>query len=213
MQRARAWHLLTFLVTLFALVFQFVLTWRGEHVLDENADADLGTRIVRFFSYLTIWFNLIVAGTSLALVVNPDRDGRMWRALRMNAVVLSVVVGLVSWFILRPMVDLDGAAVVGDRLLHVVVPILTVVGWLFFGPRDRIPLIGQYLALPVVWLVYTFIRGAVVDWYPYPFLDVSDIGYARTALNCLAVAVLMIGLYFLCRLFDPKLPGNEKTRS
>ena len=30
---------------------------------------------------------------------------------------------------------------------------------------------GRVARFPVVWTVYTMIRGAIVDWYPYPFLD------------------------------------------
>lgn len=35
------------------------------------------------------------------------------------------------------------------------------------------------IAVDVVaaWIVYTFVRGRLVDWYPYPFLDVRKIGY------------------------------------
>jgi hypothetical protein len=33
-----------------------------------------------------------------------------------------------------------------------------------------------WLAYPAAWLGYTLIRGASVDWYPYPFVDVSQLG-------------------------------------
>lgn len=26
--------------------------------------------------------------------------------------------------------------------------------------------------------MYTLVRGEIVDWYPYPFVDVSRLGYA-----------------------------------
>ena len=32
---------------------------------------------------------------------------------------------------------------------------------------------------PVAWLVFTLIRGAIVDFYPYPFVDVIRLGYAK----------------------------------
>jgi hypothetical protein len=37
------------------------------------------------------------------------------------------------------------------------------------------------LAYPIAWLAYTFVRGAATGCYPYPFLDVNVVGYARAA--------------------------------
>jgi len=47
-----------------------------------------------------------------------------------------------------------------------------------------------WLLYPLAYLVYTLIRGAQVDWYPYPFLDVSRHGYGGVLLNC---AVMLVG--------------------
>ena len=46
--------------------------------------------------------------------------------------------GVVHFFLLRPLLDLDGADYVADKLLHMVVPVLAFVGWALFGPRPRI---------------------------------------------------------------------------
>ena len=99
----------------------------------------------------------------------------MFRALRLDALVLAVGGGVVHWFLLRPLLDLDGADLLADKLLHIVVPLLCLVGWLTFGPRGLITPrdVGAFLVVPVGWLVYTLVRGAFVDWYPYPFVDVE----------------------------------------
>lgn len=53
---------------------------------------------------------------------------------------------------------------------------------------------------PVLWLAYTLVRGALVEdrtgrnFYPYPFLDVVEHGYARVVLNIVLVAVLFFVL-------------------
>lgn len=71
-----------------------------------------------------------------------------------------------------------------DFILHTASPILCVVGWLVLGPcghlTRRVVLLG--VIAPVCWLVYTLIRGALVqdrfgvDYYPYPFLNVAEHG-------------------------------------
>jgi hypothetical protein len=48
-----------------------------------------------------------------------------------------------------------------------------------------------WLAYPLVWFAYTLIRGASVDWYPYPFVDVAAHGYGRVLVNGIAMAVAM----------------------
>ncbi len=149
---------------------------------------------MRFFVYFTILTNLLVLAVTVSLAREPDRDGRVWRVLRLDAVVCIAVTGVVHWFFLRPLLDLSGASYVADKLLHVVVPILAVGGWLWVGPRGRASQaeLLPSLALPVVWLVLTLLGGALSGWYPYPFLDVDDLGYARVAVNCVGVAVLFL---------------------
>jgi len=47
----------------------------------------------------------------------------------------------------------------------------------------------------VTYLVYSLLRGAIDGWYPYFFIDVGAIGYARALTNAagLTVAMLMAG--------------------
>jgi hypothetical protein len=165
---ARLAHALTALVAITALVLQLVLVVQGNRILDETHPPDLGTRLVRFASYLTIWSNALAAGTTAALAIDPARDGRVFRVLRANGLVLVALSGIVHFFLLRPLLDLDGADLLADRLLHVAVPVLTVAGWIAVGPRVRLGRgdLAPFLAVPLVWIGYTLARGAVVDWYP-----------------------------------------------
>ena len=103
---------------------------------------------------------------------------RVWRVVRVAAVVGITITGVVHWFFLRPLLDLAGWSYLCDKLLHVVVPLLAVVGWLLFGPRPRVTLGAWLLALiwPAAWLAYTLVRGAVTGFYPYPFLNVAGAG-------------------------------------
>jgi len=116
--RARAFHLLTFLVTAGALALQLVLVAQGHRVLDEHHRPDLLTRLVRFCSYLTIWANALVAWSTLTLALGRDRDTRLWRALRADAVV--PVLAVAGWAVFGPRGRLDRS----DLLPALVVPVL-----------------------------------------------------------------------------------------
>jgi hypothetical protein len=219
---ARAFHLLVFLVAAGAVILQFVLILQGAQHLGETENdvaaannPDLGTRLVRFVSYLTIWFNVLVAGTELVLAANAERSGgRVFRALRLDALVLAVGGGLVHWFLLRPLLDLDGADLLADKLLHIVVPVLCLVGWLVFGPRGLITSrdVWTFLVVPVGWLVYTLVRGAIVDWYPYPFVDVAEHGLGVVLLNCVGISAVMLALAFGAMWVDRRLRVSSRDQ-
>jgi hypothetical protein len=216
MDRARGWHLATALAATFAVLFQLALVWQGNAVLDDVDPPALGERLVRFIGYFTILSNLLIAVVTWTLALGRDGDGTGWRVLRLTSLVGITVTGVVHWFLLRPLLDLSGADYVADKLLHVVVPLLAVVGWVAFGPRGRVrgrDILGA-LVFPVAWLVYTLVRGAATGFYPYPFLDVGEQGYAAVAVASLGVAVLFIALSALAWKADDRLartPATEPT--
>ena len=214
MGRGRAWHLATALVATFAVLFQLVLVWQGNAVLDEVDPPALGERLVRFVGYFTVLSNILVAVVTWTLALGRDRDAEGWRVLRLTSLVAIAVTGVVHWFLLRPILDLSGADYLADKLLHVVVPLLTVVGWVAFGPRGRIR--GRdvitCLAFPVAWLAYTLVRGAVTGFYPYPFLDVDERGYADVAVACVGIAVLFVALAGVAWKIDQKISRTPQDR-
>ena len=206
MHRARAWHALTAAVAVAALVLQLVLVVQGGRVLDESgAQPGLEVRLGRLVSYFTIQSNLLVAVTTAQLARHPARDGSVWRVLRVAGVVGITVTGVVHFLLLRPLLDLDGADYAADKLLHMVVPVLAVLGWAVFGPRPRIS--GRDVALaicwPLVWLTWTLAVGALSGWYPYPFLDHREPdGVPGVVASCLCITAFVLVLFWLARLVD-----------
>ena len=66
-----------------------------------------------------------------------------------------------------------------DTLQHIVNPVLAPAVWAAFDPRGQITVrrAGLAAVIPLVWAAVTLARGARIDWYPYPFLDVPRMGY------------------------------------
>lgn len=192
--RAQLWHGLVAIFTGFALAFQLFLVVNGAAVLVTTDPPGTAERLIRFFSYFTILSNILVFYTSATLAADPVRDGRMWRVLRLNAMAGIILTGVVHWFFLRPILHLSGSPYIADKLVHVAVPLLAVIGWVAFGPRNRVDasLLPPSLIFPVVWVAYTLIRGASAGWYPYPFVDVGVHGYGVVALNCVGIAALLL---------------------
>jgi len=88
-----------------------------------------------------------------------------------------------------------------DFILHTIVPILFVAYWLFALPKSHIEpgKALRFMWYPLVYGVYTFIRGAITDMYPYPFFDVPKLGYPAVLLNGLGFMLFygFIGLLLI----------------
>ena len=213
--RARAVHLAVAAVAVAALVLQAALVVSGASVLAETEVPPLLTRLGRLLSYFTIQSNLLVAVTAVQLARDPARDGSLWRVVRVAAVVGITVTGVVHFLLLRPLLDLEGANWVADKLLHMVVPVLAIAAWLLAGPRPRAPwrTAMSALAWPIAWLAWTLAIGAATGWYPYPFLDVGAEGAAAVAVTCAAVTLVFVALASGLSALDRRMPSAPVRES
>ncbi len=78
-----------------------------------------------------------------------------------------------------------------NAVVHYAMPVVVVADWLIDPPNRRITLQAalRWLAIPFVYVAYTLVRGATVHWYPYPFLNVDQIGYRGVLGYCLVMLV------------------------
>ncbi|SMF52478.1 hypothetical protein L603_004900000110 [Cellulosimicrobium cellulans J34] len=200
---ARVLHALVALAALTGVVMELVIALvDGPGTAPSQAE-----RLVRLFSYFTVQSNLLVGVVSVLLVVRPARDGAVFRVARLDALLCIAVTGIVYQTVLRGIAELSAAGQVSDLLLHLLAPLLALVAWVLVGPRPRVDAATVWwsLAFPLAWIAYTFVRGAVVGWYPYPFLDVTTLGLGPALLNTAVVAVVLVGLAWLVRVVDARL--------
>ncbi|MBB3043593.1 Pr6Pr family membrane protein [Nocardioides soli] len=209
---ARAWHTVTAVVAVVALVLQSVLVVTGYGALLDVEQPPLGVRLGRLISYFTIQSNLLVAAGAITLAVAPGRDGRGWRVLRLAGLVGITVTGLVHFLLLRPLLELHGWSLVCDRLLHLVVPLLAIAGWLLFGPRPRVSgrVVARALGWPVAWTAWTLAMGAATGWFPYPFLDFDAKGWPSVLATCGCITLLFLGLFAGAAYLDRRLPSTHE---
>jgi hypothetical protein len=207
-QVSRLWNGLTALIALASVGIELVLVANGHNPLLSTDVPPATTRVIRFLSYFTIQSNLLVAITVGMLVLRPDRDGAVWRVLRLDGLFGITVTFVTYTVLLAPLHDPHGINALTNAGLHYVVPIMTILGWLAFGPRPRINenTIMWALIWPALYVVYTVIHGAASDWYPYPFIDAHQLGYATVIRNGVGLIVLMAGVATLYRYADRRLP-------
>ena len=164
---------------------------------------DLGTfNALNFFTFFTIMSNLLAAavffeGGRRQLTGQPPVSD-MWRGA---AVVYMTVTYLVFTVLLRDaQEDLQTNVAWVDSVLHRIMPIAVMLDWIIDPPQQPIGLRRAlaWMAFPVVWLVFTMIRGAIDGRYPYPFLDPDEVGgYGAVALYIVAITLVFVLVIWL----------------
>ena len=185
----------------FACVGWFAVALQYGVTLAENPDSSASELTLNFFSYFTILSNILVALALTAPVVAPNSRLGRWFAsegVRAAMAMYIVVVGVVYHFLLAPTWNPQGLALLGNSLLHYVMPAAFVLDWLLFAPKGRLnwkdP--AKWLIFPLIYGGWTLIQGALSGWWPYPFVDVGALGLGRVLLNFIGLLIffLIVGL-------------------
>ncbi|WP_156383604.1 Pr6Pr family membrane protein [Pseudoxanthomonas sp. Root65] len=180
-------------LALSALVLQYVLILQ---LTRDNVGMALGT--VRFFSYFTILSNIAVA--LVAFTAAAGRTGFLAQARVRGAVALYIgVTGSIYFFILRHLWQPQGAQWWADTGLHYAVPLAYWAWWLAFAPHGglRWRHVAGWLLFPLAYVAWVFVRGAWLGEYPYPFIDVGQLGWSQVGLNALGVMAVFVVMGFV----------------
>ncbi len=177
----------------FALVLQLAL------IVTVDSPISVGGRIVNFFSFFTILSNILVASvlSAAALDLRTGRLALLFRPRIMAAAALYIgLTGIIYFLILRTIWDPQGWQLVADSVLHYAMPVVYLAFWIAFAPRGhpRPADIPALLVFPVIYAAYSLVRGPLVHWYPYPFLDLDRNGIGQVTVN---VVFLLVGLSLL----------------
>jgi hypothetical protein len=152
--------------------------------------------LAAYLAYFTILSNLLTAAILTAWGVRPDGGGWLRRpGVRAAAVVYMAVVGAVYALLLRRLWDPTGLALFCDVVMHDIMPVLYALYWLLAAPRGRLawrqPL--WWLLYPGGYFGYSLARGLISGSYPYPFIDVTALGYGGVLVN----AALLLGVFWV----------------
>ncbi|MFT3682570.1 MAG: Pr6Pr family membrane protein [Ferruginibacter sp.] len=190
----------------FAVTLQFVL-------MLNNRTAPVPETVIRFFSYFTILTNTLtaVAFTALTGYLGKQLKGFFEQAGAFTALtVYMLIVGLVYNIILRWQWEPAGLQKIVDEMLHVINPLFIFIYWLLFAKSSTTKWKDSFtwLLYPLLYCVYILVRGFFSKFYPYPFVDVNELGYSKVLLNCLYITAgfLLVSLLLIAagKLFNRK---------
>ena len=162
-----------------------------------------GGSILTYLSFFTIQSNLIAAVVLLWLALRSPAATTVLRAdiIRGAAVLYLAITGIVFALLL------SGGAMAGrmvwvNAVLHQLSPIALFLDWLILPPTPLLTFRRAlwWLVYPIAYLIYTLVRGAFTDWYPYPFTDPGAVG-GYDGVLVYAVAITIGVLVFMGLLF------------
>jgi hypothetical protein len=144
-----------------------------------------------YFSYFTVLSNLFAVAMLLYGALRPvDTRSHTIELLRGAAVVYILTTGIVYLLLLSGRAP---AYPWVNAILHYLMPVMVTLDWLLDPPRvhlEPVRTVVLWMAFPVLYIVYTLARGAIVGWYPYFFVDPHRSGgYLLVAVDCLAVGI------------------------
>lgn len=169
--------------------------------------------VINYFAFFTNLSN-VLAGFVLiisAVYLLRSRKASVRDDLIRGAATLYMAVTGVIYVTLLINEDLGLLMPWVNIVLHFIMPIVVVADWLYQPPRTKLvpKQILLWLIFPFLFLVYTLVRGPIVHWYPYPFLNPDKVGgYGGVALYSLVVLVAFFVLGWLLVKLARKLPRH-----
>lgn len=180
-----------FLLAAFAILGQYYLAL-------ERAPQDqlswLGAT-ARYFSFMTVWTNVLVAITFLAAAFPAPARLDFFRSRSVQAATSAFIlmVGLAYHILLASRFQQTGLNWWTNLLLHYINPLLYCSWWLFMAEKEALGFRAalNWMLFPIAYFIYSLIRGELIGWYPYFFVDVNTLGYPQV----LTTSAILLAIY------------------
>ena len=205
--------LLTWLGLLFGaagLVLQF---WLSMQLAFANG-RDLPGFLGHFFAFYTILTNIALVLVYLSEVLPSARLALFRRPLVRGLMAANIaLVGLYVYFVLRFLGSLESVALLADNILHYLCPTLYLLFWLIAQRHGQLrwTQLPIMLAPTLVYFLYILARGVWVQEYPYPVLNVVQLGYGQVLLNALFMAAALALLCIAVITADKLIARQTRT--
>ncbi|WP_312398043.1 Pr6Pr family membrane protein [Chryseobacterium sp.] len=175
----------------FALIAQYCLMLK-------NSVLNFNEMTIQFFSYFTILTNLMVAiyFTNQAF---KKSDSEIKSGLLTAITIYILIVGMVYQVALRSTWNPTGLQRIVDELLHTIIPVLVIIYWHLYENKKNLQYKQMLLwaIYPLFYLFYILIRGSFSKFYPYPFVNVTELGLNKVFINAFFILLFFLALSFL----------------
>ena len=216
-----------------SIVWKAVLLLFGAYGLLDGSGILAGAYQTGFPHMFTNVSNLFAWGYFLLAVIWLARNRTNGEATtfapqaKYTATISLLVTMLIAHFLLFDAMFKDGQLVWHLVVLHYVVPIMTLLDWVLFDQKGKMPVWGPlvWMSLVVVYLAVIMICAgplglymgggttADISRYPYTFLDPTISGVGGVASFCAIMLVAFVALGYILfgidRLLGKKVSGGQ----
>jgi len=181
------------LFTTLALVLQGVLSTQSHLANGEAFFSGIWT-LLGYYTFLTNGFvaALMIQNARGVMGVENGKD-----QARMACLTLQIlIVAAVYHALLRHTWNPQGLEILTDFFFHTVCPLATVLFWWFFVGKNELRWAHstQWMVYPTAFCLLALIRGSLSGWYPYPFLNVTKIGWSQVLINAVVLGLVIWAL-------------------
>jgi len=184
------------IVLWFAIGLQFNLSLN-------TLNGDVWATLKIMLSFFTVLSNILCAiALTVILLFKNSSVGQFFEKSSTKAAitVYIVIVGIIYNLALRGLAVPSGWHSGANELLHVINPLLVLVYWIFFANKSNLEYKNAFtwLLYPLLYIIMIIVRGIMINKYPYPFINVVELGYPKALLNTL---IILIVFYLVSVLF------------
>lgn len=204
-QISKIWFGFLVLSVIFVIPTQLVLSALDEYGLYQHG----WERVLNTACFFTIQSNILVGVSSFCIYKN--KSSLLIEVIKFASLIGIFVTGVIYHVMLAKDADLHGIEIITDLFMHSIIPIMYVLGWMIFVPRGLAGhRVSSYaLLFPVLWSIFTLLKGPLVGFYPYPFMDVDYLGYAKALTNMGVITLLFLAIAYVFHKYDEILAGRK----
>ncbi|KKK43238.1 hypothetical protein LCGC14_0974440 [marine sediment metagenome] len=150
-----------------------------------------------YFSYFTNQTNLMIdIWLTIAIIyANKENKPKILGSISHGAITLYITVTfLIFAIVLAPGYVPQGLAIYTNSVNHYILPIAFIGEWVITESKNKYEWLYDvyWISYPILYVIYSLIRGAVTDFYPYSFIDLTVISVID-----LTVTIIVFVIFFL----------------
>ena len=179
-------------------IFGFLIVWSAviSQTILSFAKHEQGILfiLIRLLSFFTI-----IGNTSVALYFTQAISGlkKPFFQLFSKKIASTFIVSYITivclgyHLLLQDVWNPQGFQYVVDRFLHLINPLYFLAYWLIFEAKKthKWHIVPQSLVVPLIYFSYVLFYGEIFKKYPYPFLDINELGYLKVIITALILGV------------------------
>ncbi len=173
------------------LITQYILLVQGGEY------GGLGASTLAYFGFFTILTNILAALAFTAPFLSETNRIRRFFTIQevRAAIALYILVVMVVYYaLLAEIHNPVGLNAITNIGLHFLIPVLYIFDWLVFADKDRLSYrtLPWWVAYPVAYGLFNIVRGMATGFYPYPFINVTELGWMSVFLNMIGFTLVYL---------------------